>query len=267
LRAADDTSSTPDQLTASPLPAGTDAFSLGGVHALVTGGGRGIGRAIVERFVASGARVSVVDRTYALSPPQEAVHISADVTDTVAYPSLFEQAEAAFGPVSVLVNNAALIDGRVLDDLSAEFIDTMAAVNFVAPMLLCQEFARRRPECGRIVNIASSGGLRVSYTGGSVYGALKAALSTATAYLAKELGPEVLVNAIAPGSITTGHGRPSPTDEARTNAIRARMVERTTVGRLGHPDEVAALATFLASPACSYITGQTILIDGGCYLD
>jgi len=89
----------------------------------------------------------------------------------------------------------------------------------------------------------------------------------ATAYLAKELGPSIRVNAIAPGSITSGHAHGSAEQRERAQTIRAQIVARTAAGRLGTPDEVAALATFLASPAASYITGQTILIDGGWLLD
>jgi len=262
----DATSSTPDP-TPSPLPLGQEAFSLAGAHALVTGGGRGIGRAIAERFIACGARVTVVDRAFPQAPPRGAVHLIAELTETERYRELFDLAEASQGKINVLVNNAAMIAGNPLEQLSATFIADIAAVNFTAPMMLCQEFARRRPAPGRIVNLASSGGLRVSYNGGAIYGSLKAALSTATAYLAKELGPDIVVNAIAPGSITSGHDQPDLAAAKRSIEIRARMVERTAVGRLGHPDEVAALATFLASPACSYITGQTIMIDGGCYLD
>jgi 3-oxoacyl-[acyl-carrier protein] reductase len=255
----------PEHVT-SPVPYGSDAFSLAGTHALVTGAGRGIGRAIAERFVACGAHVTAVDRAFPHPPPASVAHLTADLRDVDGYRYLFDRAESIWGQVNVLVNNAAMIVGKPLDQLSAGFIHDVAVVNFTAPMLLCQEFAYRRPAPGRIVNISSSGGLRVSYNGGSVYGSLKAALLTATAYLAKELGPDIIVNAIAPGSITSGHDQPDDA-AARSNAIRARMVERTAVGRLGHPDEVAALAAFLASPACSYITGQTILIDGGCYLD
>jgi 3-oxoacyl-[acyl-carrier protein] reductase len=257
----------PQAPVASPIAAGPDAFSLLGTHALVTGAGRGIGRAIAERFIASGARVTVVDRVFPEPPPESAARLVADLTDMNRHRELFDRAESNWGRVNVLVNNAAIIAGAPLDQLSADFIEEVATVNFTAPVLLCQEFARRRPAPGRIVNLASSGGLRVTHNGGAVYGSLKAALSMATAYLAKELGPEILVNAIAPGSIASGHDQADAATTSRSNAIRARMVERSAVGRLGHPDEVAALATFLASPACSYITGQTIMIDGGCFLD
>jgi NAD(P)-dependent dehydrogenase (short-subunit alcohol dehydrogenase family) len=256
------------QRVGSPLPLGLDAFSLDGVHALVTGGGRGIGRAVVERFVACGAHVTVVDREYIdpAPPLPGSAHVLADLTET-RHEDVFDQAESMWGPVNVLVNNAALIAALPLADVSLSFIETMTAVNFSVPVLLSQEFAKRGPTRGRIVNLASSGGVRVSHVGNSVYGSLKAALSMATAYLAKELGPDVLVNAIAPGSIASGHAEPSGAAAARARIIRAQIVERTAVGRLGHPDEVAALATFLASPASSYITGQTILIDGGWLLD
>jgi NAD(P)-dependent dehydrogenase (short-subunit alcohol dehydrogenase family) len=126
-------------------------------------------------------------------------------------------------------------------------------------VLLAQAFAHRFDEGagpGRIINIASIGGLRAQLAH-VAYGSLKTALASATMHLAHELGPRgITVNAIAPGSVKTGHEIP-PDRRAHVDALRAKYVERASLGRLGEPDEVACVATLLASDASSYITSRS----------
>jgi NAD(P)-dependent dehydrogenase (short-subunit alcohol dehydrogenase family) len=181
---------------------------------------------------------------------------------------VFGAAADLVGSIDVLVNDAAIMGGQPIEDLSIEFIDTMYRINFRAPVLLAQAFARQFDGAlgtGRIINLASIGGLRAQHAH-VAYGSLKAALASATMHLAQELGPRgITVNAIAPGSIKTGHEIP-PDRRERVDALRARYVERAALGRLGEPDEVACVATFLASGASSYVTGQTIVVDGGWIL-
>jgi len=251
------------------LPRGIEAFSVAQRRVIVTGGARGIGRAIARRFMDDGATVAVIDRSpRSAADVDVAAHVTADLARPDECVGAFDEVIRKLGDVDVLINNAAIIQSMSIEDVSADFIADLSAVNFTAPVLLCREFARH---CGQrqaqIVNIASSGGVRVSFPGNTVYGSLKAALAMATAYLAKELGPQMRVNAIAPGSIASGHAHTSPASEERSRQLRQRIVERTALRRLGEPDEVAALAVFLASDASRYITGQTVLIDGGWLLD
>ena len=247
--------------------AGLDAFSLAGRRAVVTGAARGLGAAIAARFVDCGAEVIVVDRIDVTPAEGVADVLVMDLGDPGAPASVFAETRRRFGDVDILVNNAGVITSAPLASVDPQTIDDTARVNYVAPLLLCREFAaqvgRRK---GSIINIASSGGIRVTSPGQLVYGSLKAALSSATQYLAQELGPDIRVNAIAPGSIATGHPIESAEQQAKVDAIRAQIVARCPLGRLGQPDEIATVATFLASSAASYITGQTLLVDGGWLL-
>jgi len=248
-------------------------FSLRGRTALITGGAGGIGRAITRRYIEAGAEVVVADRDpdgpaklADLLPPDR--YLRFDLAAPGVPVALFDAAEAVVGTVNVLVNDAAMIASRSLADTTTEFLDEIHAINFRAPVLLTREFARRLEHGGAVVNIASSGGVRAVRVGSSAYGSSKAALISATAYLAKELGPRIRVNAIAPGSIMSGHdaGR-APEQMHATQAARAAIAERAALGRLGDTDEIATTAVFLASRASSYITGQSLLVDGGWLLD
>ena len=250
-------------------------FSLRGRRALITGGAGGIGRAITQRYVEAGAAVVVVDRdpegaTKLAHLVPEQHYLCLDLATPDAATHAFDAAEQAVGNIDILVNDAALIASCSLAETTAEFLDRIYAINFRAPLLLSAEFARRldADRDGMIVNIASSGGVRAVRVGSSAYGSLKAALISATAYLAKELGPRIRVNAIAPGSIRSGHdAHRSPEQTQATQLARAAIAERSALGRLGETDEIATLAVFLASNASSYVTGQSILVDGGWLLD
>jgi NAD(P)-dependent dehydrogenase (short-subunit alcohol dehydrogenase family) len=247
-----------------------------GRRALVTGAAGGIGRGIVDALTRAGATVATTDLA-ATAPPALASlvsterYFSVDLADPAASESLVGQAAAALGgPIDLLVNNAAVITNRLLADVTAETMESVFAINFRAPILLSKSFAAQpdRPASSAIVNITSVGGLRAVRVGGLEYGSLKAALVHATAYLARELGPEgVRVNSVAPGSTASGHsaGR-SAKAEAASQAMRERVRTETPLGRLGAAGDVADVVVFFASPASRHMTGQTVVVDGGWLL-
>jgi NAD(P)-dependent dehydrogenase (short-subunit alcohol dehydrogenase family) len=249
-------------------------FDLAGRRALVTGAAGGIGRSIVAALHRAGASVVATDRAPErptqladLVPPER--YLAADLGDATAADDLLRRATLD-GPIDLLVNNAAVITSATLSETTPDLLDQVYAVNLRAPLLLAKAFAAQvdRPVPGSIVNISSSGGLRAVRIGALAYGSLKAALSHATAYLARELGPEgINVNAVAPGSVASGHtANRSAEAVAASLRMRAQIQERAALGRLGVPEEIADVVVFLASPAARYVTGQTLLVDGGWLL-
>ncbi|MCU0772176.1 MAG: 3-oxoacyl-ACP reductase FabG [Verrucomicrobia bacterium] len=231
---------------------------------LVTGGSRGIGRAIVERFAVLGARVFFTyhhheeeARQVASTCGAQALHCSQTDPDTIQ--ATVERLANENGRLDVLINNAGITAdmflllmptedwNRVLDtNLNGAFHWSKAAVR---PML----GARR----GSIINIASVSGL-VGVPGQTNYAASKGALLAFSRSLAAEVGKRgIRVNTVVPGFIETDMTARLPPE------IRQRSVERITVGRFGRPEEVASTVVFLASSAASYIVGQTIVVDGG----
>ncbi len=238
--------------------------------ALVTGGGSGIGRAICRRFAAEGARVVAADRDLAgaeetvrlvAAAGGEAVAVEGDVADADAVAAFVARAEARFGGVDLLVNNAAISAGDDLVAIDPETWDRNLAVVLRGPYLCCRAvlpgmIARRR---GVILNVASVNGL--TGLGEEPYSAAKAGLINLTQNLAVKHGRHgVRANAIAPGTI-------------RTPIWRDRLAERPTVfeelaawyplGRVGEVEDVAAAALFLASDEAAWITGVVLPVDGG----
>lgn len=250
-------------------------FSLAGRRALVTGAAGGIGRSIVARLQEAGAEVVASDRhpdrPDGLIPLVPAnCYLPADLAVVSEAEALLPRVADRVGPVDLLVNNAALITSALLSQTSASLLDEVYSVNFRAPLLLSRAYAAQAmvSSPGAIVNVASAGGIRAVRVGSSAYGSLKAALSHATAYLARELGPSgITVNAVAPGSVASGHSAGRPAEAAAASEqLRRQIRDRTALGRLGVPDDIALVVVFLASPAASYITGQTLLVDGGWLL-
>ncbi|MBI2869748.1 MAG: glucose 1-dehydrogenase [Chloroflexi bacterium] len=251
-----------------------DRFSLEGKVALVTGGSRGIGRAIALDLAAAGADIALAAR----KPPdleKTAAEISACGRTALAVPvnlrhlpeieNLVRKTLESFGRIDILVNNAGTnpFYGSVFD-IQEKAWDVTMGLNLKATFFLSQRVAgvmRERGSGGVIVNIASEAGVR-PMAGLGVYSMSKAGVVMLTQVLAQELGQYgIRVNAIAPGIVRTEFSQALWDNPV----IRKSAEDSAALGRIAEPDEVAGAALFLASEASSYITGQTILLDGGHY--
>jgi NAD(P)-dependent dehydrogenase (short-subunit alcohol dehydrogenase family) len=244
---------------------------LTGKVALVTGGSRGIGRAIALGFARAGAQVVVASRKQAgvdavaaeiRDLGATALAVAANVGDKGAVESLLQNALAAFGRIDVLVNNAATNPhfGPLLEATPAQW-DKIMQVNLRGAFLLCQQVVpgMRQRHSGSIINIASIEGLRPS-KGIGIYSVSKAALILLTQALAQELGPDgIRVNALAPGLVRTDLSAALWQAPAVAEAVAAR----TPLRRLGEPEDIVGAALFLASSASAYINGAVITVDGG----
>jgi 3-oxoacyl-[acyl-carrier protein] reductase len=240
-------------------------IDLTGKTALVTGSTRGIGRAIAETLAACGARVAVVGRE-AAKAAEAASQIGADargfgcdVSDTAAIAKLVADVEAAFGGIDILVNNAGITRDNLVMRLKDEDWDAVLDANlrgaFAAIRAASRAMMKRRS--GRIINIASVVGI-TGNKGQANYAASKAGLIALTKSVAKELGSRnILVNAVAPGLIET------EMTAAMTEDARTAMSGMIPLERLGTPKDIAGVVAFLASEHASYITGQTLVVDGG----
>jgi len=242
--------------------------SLASQIAVVTGAGRGIGRAIALKFANEGADVVVISRT-----PENSRKVAAeirtlgrkawahavDVADAAAVSDAAEKILAEAGKVDILVNNAGVTrDGLVMRMSDADW-DTVLNTNLKGAFLFTKAFSRAfaKQRSGRIINISSVIGL-IGNAGQSNYAASKAGLIGFTQSVARELaGRGITVNAIAPGFIET-----DMTAELN-EALRADILKKIPLGVLGQAEDIAAAALYLASPAARYITGQVLTVDGG----
>jgi 3-oxoacyl-[acyl-carrier protein] reductase len=240
-------------------------IDLVGKNALVTGSTRGIGRAIAESLAAAGARVAVVGRDQVRAAEAAAAigngarGFAADVGDPASVVALIEAVEKEFGQVDILVNNAGLTRDNILFRIKDDDWDAVLDANlrgaFVAIRAVARGMIKRR--WGRIINIASVVGI-TGNKGQANYAASKAGLIGLTKSVAKERGSRnVLVNAVAPGFIETDM------TAAMTPEARAGLAGQIPLERLGTPQDIAGVVTFLASDQAAYITGQTIVVDGG----
>lgn len=249
---------------------------LDGKVALVTGASRGIGRAVAASLAASGADVVLssrkLDALQATKAELEAelpdgagrlMVVAANAGEEDQAAACVEAAVERFERIDVLVNNAATnpYQGPTLGIGRSQF-DKTVQVNWYGPLLwsrLAVEAGLGRDGGGAIVNVASIGGLSAEPTIG-VYNGTKAALLHLTRQLALELAPDVRVNAVAPGLVKTDMARAlwEPAEDA--------LAGHTPLGRLGEPNDVARAVTFLASDAASWITGTTVVVDGGMLL-
>jgi 3-oxoacyl-[acyl-carrier protein] reductase len=231
-------------------------FSLQGKSAVVTGGSSGIGRAIVRRFAAAGATVLVADRR---APAEDLPFQPIDVAREEEVAAALEAGRERFGRVDILVNNAGIQPlGVGFEGLTAELLERTLAVNVGGVAFGIKHAARILPAGGRVINTASFVGL-LATPGAAAYAASKAAVIHLTRLGAIELAPRrITVNAVSPGTIRTPAVMGIP-----DNPEIPFIERRTPLGRLGEPEEVAALCHFLASEEAAYITGQNIAIDGG----
>jgi NAD(P)-dependent dehydrogenase (short-subunit alcohol dehydrogenase family) len=232
------------------------AFSLSGKSALVTGGSSGIGRAIAQRFREAGANVLVIDR---VPTPDDFPFFKADVSREEEIAAAFDAAVARFGKLDIAVNNAGIQPlGVGFENVTGDLLARTFGVNVNGVTFGIKHAARVLANGGRVINMASFVGM-IGTPGGTAYSASKAAVIHLTKLGAIELAPRhITVNAISPGTIRT------PAVTGIPNNPEIPFIEkRTPLARLGEPEEVAALAHFLASDEAAYITGQNIAIDGG----
>jgi 3-oxoacyl-[acyl-carrier protein] reductase len=247
---------------------------LKGRVAVVTGAARGIGAATAKRLAADGAAVAVMDLDPASAEPTvnaindaggKAIAVGADVADEAAVTAAFEQVKAELGPVGVLINNAGVTRDNLLFKMSTQDWDLVLGVH-LRGAFLCSKAAQAdmvAEKWGKIVNTSSVSAL--GNRGQANYSAAKAGIQGFTRTLAIELGPfGVNVNAIAPGFIAT-----EMTDDTAARlgvtpeVLREETAKLTPVRRVGSPEDIANVAAFLCSEDASFVTGQTIYVDGG----
>ena len=236
--------------------------------AIITGASKGIGAAIAKQLAADGFQIVV---NYSSSSEEagdvvagiaaaggRAIAVRADVADAAAVTALFDRAEAEFGKVDVLVNNAGISKFSPLAEVSDEDFRQQVAVNLTGTFNGMREGARRVRDGGRIINLSTS--IIGHYSpGNSVYAATKAAVEAMTHILAKELGPRgVTVNAVAPGPIAT-----ELLFKGRSEALIQRLISDIPLGRLGLPEDIAQIVSFLAGPQSGWVNGQIIRANGG----
>jgi NAD(P)-dependent dehydrogenase (short-subunit alcohol dehydrogenase family) len=246
-------------------------FDLSGKVAIITGSSRGIGRAIAEAFAEAGARVVISSRNQGpcdevaagiREKGGEAIAITCRISDKAQIENLVAKTRQEWGGVDILVCNAAINPHYgALEDLSDQVFERMMTNNVLSNLWLSKLVApdMKAKGNGSIIFISSIGGLKSS-TVIAMYGITKAADIALCRSLAAEWGPHgIRVNAIAPGLIVTDFARALYEDPER----RAKREAETPLRRLGQPEEIAGAALLLASRAGSYITGQTIVVDGG----
>jgi 3-oxoacyl-[acyl-carrier protein] reductase len=244
-------------------------MTLAGKVALVTGAGRGIGRAVAVKLAASGAKVVVNYQKNAAAAEEVVAAIRAAGGEAMALQgdvSKFDQAQAlvkatvdAYSRLDILVNNAGTTRDNLIALMKEDDWDVVLATNLKSAWNMCKAVTRTmmKQRYGRIVNISSVSGL-AGQGGQSNYSASKAGLIGLTKALAKELGARnITVNAVAPGFVPTDLTAGMPVD------IREMMLKLTPLGRFGAPEDMANAVAFLVSDDASYITGQTLSVDGG----
>jgi len=239
---------------------------------LVTGASRGIGAAIARTMAEAGYGVAVnyansadlAERVAAEIVDQggSAVAVQADVSDADQVAAMFATVTAELGPVTVLVNNAGITEDGLLLRMGPDQWDRVLSTN-LRSVYLCTKAALKpmlRARSGRVISVSSISGI-VGNPGQSNYSASKAGVIGFTKSIAKEVGSRgITVNAVAPGFIATDM------TDALGEAVTDGVKQQISLGRLGQPEEVASVVRYLASEDASYITGQTIVVDGGLAL-
>jgi len=242
---------------------------LHGKTCVITGGARGIGRAFAERFAEAGAKVAVLDLTIPEGVPAaiekkggRCIGIPCDVSDPVQVDAARAAVEGQMGECDILINNAAMFPVLTFDELTFEKWKRAFDVNIHGVFLMCKAFTAgmRHQRWGRIINIASIQFWTKTLCGPH-YSSSKGAVIGLTRALADEFGQySITVNAIAPGAIGTETALASPLGPNIQIAAT-----RQAINRMGKPEDLAGTAVFLASQNASFITGQTIVIDGGIF--
>lgn len=236
--------------------------------ALITGASRGIGASIARRLAADGFS-TVINYSGSLASAKglaasiadtggRAIIAQADVSDAAAVARMFDEAEAAFGGIDVLVNSAGIMKLAPLAEADDALIDRQIAVNLKGTINTLRQAGKRLRDGGRIINFSTSVvGLKLETYG--VYAATKAAVETLTAIMAKEMrGRSITVNAVAPG--------PTATDlflEGKTPELIARLAAMNPLERLATPEDIAGVVAFLAGPDGAWVNGQVLRANGG----
>jgi NAD(P)-dependent dehydrogenase (short-subunit alcohol dehydrogenase family) len=250
------------------------SYDLSGKVAIVTGASRGIGQAIAEHLAQAGAKVVLASRKQdsleevaanIKAKGGEAMAVAAHTGEKATLKALVDKTIDTWGKVDILVNNAATNPhfGPVLDAEDSMWQKTLE-VNLMGNVWLCQQVVPQMRENGggSIINVASIAGIRPGMLQG-IYSMTKAAVISLTQTLAMELGADgIRVNAIAPGLVQTRFARALWENDSLMNQV----IPRTPLGRIGQPEEIAAIALWLASDLSSFATGETFVVDGGLTL-
>jgi 3-oxoacyl-(acyl-carrier-protein) reductase len=241
---------------------------LSGKVALVTGSTRGLGRAMAERLAVEGASVVVTGRDgrraqevaeQLVAQGHQAIGLALEVSDAASVANALNEIEERLGPVDILVNNAGINRDMLLVRMDEEAWEEVMRVNVTGAYRLAKGVLRgmMKRRWGRIINVSSVVGL-IGNPGQTNYGASKAALIGFTKSLAREVASRgITVNAVAPGFIQ------SDMTDALSAEQKERLAEKIPMGRIGRPEEVASCVAFLASDDAAYITGHTLVVDGG----
>jgi len=242
-----------------------DALDFSGHVVIVTGGGRGVGRGITERFLGAGAEVVICGRNQPERLPEVggrvAHFVPADIRELDAIDTVVSFASERFGRLDVLVNNAGGAPPADAATASPRFSEAILRLNLIAPMHFSQKanaVMQQQEQGGSILNIASVSAIRPS-PGAAAYGAAKAGLLSLTQTLAVEWAPRVRVNAITAGMVRTEQSHLHYGDEAGIRAVG----ETVPLGRMAEPSDVGDACLFLASPMASYVSGASLLLHGG----
>jgi len=253
-------------------------IQLSGKVAFITGGGQGLGLATATKLHAAGAAVvlnyfddpaganraraeaaarDLVAREPAGGPSPRAVALAADVRDRAAVNAALEATIARFGRLDIVVNNAGIIRDKSLRNLTDDDWSAVIDTNLTGVFNVCHAAQSRLATGGRIINLASISAV-IGFFGQANYSSAKAGVIALTKVLSKELARQhITVNAVAPGVVLTEMGQSIPEEH------RAKMLENIPLRRFGEPDEIASVILFLASDLASYVTGQTIHVNGG----
>jgi 3-oxoacyl-[acyl-carrier protein] reductase len=235
--------------------------------ALITGSSRGMGKAIALLFAKEGAKVvvnykdskekadEVVNEIVRLG--SEAIALQADISNEEQVINMIDKAVEKFGSIDILVNNAGIVFDIPWSEKTVEQWQQTLGTNLIGMFLVCKYAVPHINEGGRIINTSSTNGIYSTYQDSMDYDASKAGVISITRSLAKELAPTILVNSIAPGWVDTDMNKYLPKEVVESET------ENIWLKRMGKPEEIANVALFLASGDSSFITGSTIVVDGG----